>query len=268
MALPTASDNAFPSLLLNETTAPSAPAASKRRLYVDANHVLRWIDSGSVDSPIAAVNKWDATVAPAVTDDSGDGYAVGSRWIDVTGVKEYVCLDATVGAAVWTETTASGGITQSYLGKTSAGASFDSGASSNHLIRAKKITMATAGLIASIGVNAKGDVTRACTYTVHIWDDNAGAPGKVVASSDSSEANQGLLMSTTARYIDVGVGFWATAADWWIGFTWFGNVGGTAFEPSYDTGGGDYEATMTGSWSIDSLSSGSKNYAIRATVLR
>lgn len=104
-----ASDNAYPSILVNETTVPSAPAASKRRLWVDANHILRWIDSASLDSPLVALNKWDGTVAPTVNEDSGDGYAVGSRWIDTTANKEYVCLDASVGAAVWTETTQAGG---------------------------------------------------------------------------------------------------------------------------------------------------------------
>jgi len=54
------------------------------------------------------LSKLDATEAPAVGDDEGDGYEVGSRWIDVTNDKEYVCLDATAGAAVWTETTGSG----------------------------------------------------------------------------------------------------------------------------------------------------------------
>lgn len=47
-----------------------------------------------------------ATVAPTANDDSGSGYAVGSRWFDVTADKEYVCLDSTSTAAVWTETTA------------------------------------------------------------------------------------------------------------------------------------------------------------------
>lgn len=47
--------------------------------------------------------------APGTGDDSGDGYAVGSRWIDTTNDKEYVCLDATLTAAVWTETTGGGG---------------------------------------------------------------------------------------------------------------------------------------------------------------
>tara|TARA_Y100000034_G_scaffold37602_3_gene46237 strand:+ start:14408 stop:15694 length:1287 start_codon:yes stop_codon:yes gene_type:complete len=50
-----------------------------------------------------------ASVAPVATDDSGSGYAVGSRWFDTTADKEYVCLDATATAAVWTETTQGGG---------------------------------------------------------------------------------------------------------------------------------------------------------------
>ena len=50
-----------------------------------------------------------ATSAPTANDDSDDGYAIGSRWIDTTSDKEYVCVDATAGAAVWIETTQSGG---------------------------------------------------------------------------------------------------------------------------------------------------------------
>ena len=50
------------------------------------------------------LNKWDATVAPTVNEDSGDGYGVGSVWADVTADKVYTCLDATLTAAVWLET--------------------------------------------------------------------------------------------------------------------------------------------------------------------
>lgn len=46
-------------------------------------------------------NKYDATVAPTTTDDSSAGYAVGSIWIDITGDRFYVCVDATASAAVW-----------------------------------------------------------------------------------------------------------------------------------------------------------------------
>lgn len=51
---------------------------------------------------------WSSAVAPVVTDDITLGYVVGSRWLDTTADKEYVCLDDTDGAAVWTETTQSG----------------------------------------------------------------------------------------------------------------------------------------------------------------
>ena len=47
----------------------------------------------------------DAIAGPTVNEDSGDGYAVGSRWVDVSNNEEYVCLDASVAAAVWGLTT-------------------------------------------------------------------------------------------------------------------------------------------------------------------
>lgn len=53
----------------------------------------------------AVKNELAGTTAPTANEDSGDGYSVGSRWFDTTNDKEYVCLDATLGAAVWTETT-------------------------------------------------------------------------------------------------------------------------------------------------------------------
>lgn len=49
-----------------------------------------------------------ATVAPGATDDGAAGYAVGSRWMDVTADKEYACLDSINSAAVWKETTVTG----------------------------------------------------------------------------------------------------------------------------------------------------------------
>ncbi len=50
-------------------------------------------------------SNFSATAAPGTGDDGVDGYVVGSRWLDVTGDKEYVCLDSTADAAVWFETT-------------------------------------------------------------------------------------------------------------------------------------------------------------------
>ena len=44
-----------------------------------------------------------ANVAPTVNDDVDLGYAIGSHWIDTVTDRAYICLDATDGAAVWTE---------------------------------------------------------------------------------------------------------------------------------------------------------------------
>jgi hypothetical protein len=71
--------------------------------------LLDWRRIRNKPAYASVLHNLTATAAPTTGDDSGDGYAVGSRWIDVSANKEYVCLDASVGAAVWTETTQSGG---------------------------------------------------------------------------------------------------------------------------------------------------------------
>jgi hypothetical protein len=42
-----------------------------------------------------------ASADPTASDDSGDGFSVGSRWFNTTKNTEWVCLDATASAAVW-----------------------------------------------------------------------------------------------------------------------------------------------------------------------
>lgn len=47
--------------------------------------------------------------APTASDDEGDGYVVGSHWIDSTDDAVYVLVDSTEGAAVWVELSGAGG---------------------------------------------------------------------------------------------------------------------------------------------------------------
>lgn len=42
-----------------------------------------------------------ASAAPTVNDDSGDGYSIGSVWIDTSADQVYMATDVTVGAAIW-----------------------------------------------------------------------------------------------------------------------------------------------------------------------
>jgi hypothetical protein len=46
----------------------------------------------------------DATVDPGASDDDTQGYAKGSRWTNITGKKDWVCVDNTTGAAIWNQT--------------------------------------------------------------------------------------------------------------------------------------------------------------------
>jgi hypothetical protein len=50
-----------------------------------------------------ALHKTDATADPVVGDDSADGYGIGSIWFNVSPSprRVYICVDASVGAAVW-----------------------------------------------------------------------------------------------------------------------------------------------------------------------
>jgi hypothetical protein len=73
------------------------------------------------------LNKYDATTAPTANDDSGDGYDVGSVWIDVTGDDAYICVDATLTAAVWNPFESAGG--QTWATHTSGGTYTTSGGS-------------------------------------------------------------------------------------------------------------------------------------------
>lgn len=56
MALPTASDNPFPSLLTTETAAASisTPAAGKQRLFIDTDHLLKYKNSSGTVTGVDA----------------------------------------------------------------------------------------------------------------------------------------------------------------------------------------------------------------------
>lgn len=71
------------------------PLSSEQVSYETINSNYDTIDAS------LAKGKWDATVDPAVTDDSGDGYSVGSIWANITGHKVFIAEAVTVGAAVW-----------------------------------------------------------------------------------------------------------------------------------------------------------------------
>lgn len=61
--------------------------------YVKGEYVL-------TDS-VGLLHNYAATTAPTANEDIGDGYTVGSRWLDTTNKNIYELIDSTVTAAVW-----------------------------------------------------------------------------------------------------------------------------------------------------------------------
>lgn len=62
------------------------------------------IGDGSGFLEAIKVNR-SATAPPAGGNDSSQGYTILSFWLDTTNDRAYVCLDASVGNAIWLEIT-------------------------------------------------------------------------------------------------------------------------------------------------------------------
>jgi hypothetical protein len=148
------------------------------------------------------------TAPPTVNNDDspGEDYAIGSRWTDATNDKDYVCTDASTGAANWVETTATGGGGQTDTvgggtGITNSGNDVDAvldhdshtgevtGATAltitDNAVTLAKMASGTAGALivydgsgdpVDIGVGSASDVLTSNASAIPTWE-TAGAPG-------------------------------------------------------------------------------------------
>lgn len=64
--------------------------------------LVKLVDGITINLDTTGVlNNYAATAAPTVNDDSGDGYTIGSHWVDTVADVVYMATDVTAGAANW-----------------------------------------------------------------------------------------------------------------------------------------------------------------------
>lgn len=114
----------------------------------------------------AILIKLDATAAPTVNDDSGDGYGIGSIWIDTTNDNAYIATDVTVGAANWEQINGAGGastwgsITGTLSNQTDLQTALNAKQTSNaNLTAIAGLTFAAGNLIKQTGAAAVANLT-------------------------------------------------------------------------------------------------------------
>jgi hypothetical protein len=57
----------------------------------------------AIETELGTQPRHTDTTAPTVNDDTGDGYSVGTIWLDTTNDRMYIAIDVSAGAAVWKE---------------------------------------------------------------------------------------------------------------------------------------------------------------------
>ncbi|MBD3363122.1 hypothetical protein GF362_05360 [Candidatus Dojkabacteria bacterium] len=106
--------------LENLGAAPTCDASTVGRQYYDTSDDKGYICvelPGSVYEWFNFTSRVDSTVDPTVDEDAGDGYAVGTVWVNTLDDKIFILVDNTTGSAIWTEVIKSSAIPVFVLGE-------------------------------------------------------------------------------------------------------------------------------------------------------
>lgn len=249
-------ENPFPKLLLQLDGDDGTPDADQVALYAAADGTLHTVQDDGTDVEVGAGGGPTEIldIPTAETDDTlvlaPDG-AGGVEWRAEAG-----------GGG-------GGGVTHAYLGYNTAGGSLE--AMVQYRMYCKKVTLSADGLLASIGAYVEDDgATHVASLAVALFDDNSNAPGKVIGYAGISADVTFIPLTTYGqRWVDMPMGKWLTAGDYWVGV--FGVSNSTALRLAYDGSGSDQYFTAGGAWVADAtfhtITTGSRKYSIRASVI-
>lgn len=98
----------MPTFKLRRGALAGLPTGAAGEPLLTTDEIRLYIGGTGGNRLVGLLHKVDATTAPVAGDDSGDGYSPGSLWVDVTNDKGYVCVDNSVGAAIWQQISGAG----------------------------------------------------------------------------------------------------------------------------------------------------------------
>jgi hypothetical protein len=162
------------------------------------------------------------------------------------------------------------GITQAYVGYNTIGGSSET-PGVNSKLYAKKVTLANDCLVTSVGAHITSAGNNSYGIAAAVYTDTSGSPGMAIAYNAGPAAI--LFMSSGGRWVEVPIGVWLTAADYWI-LVRTSDIGASVLcQIHFDTSGSDQTATgVINAWydwtNYSSRTVTSNKYSIRANTIR
>lgn len=269
-------DNVFPKIILSEAAAPASPSAGQFKLYVDSSdHLLKYKNSAGTVVTLGQGIADTGTISTYVdladqgSDPSSPSAGKHRLYAKAGGLYDKDSSGTVVGAF---GAGGGGGAALSTLGYNTAGGSFE--VATTNRWYCKSVSSSGNGVLLSIGAYIKAGTSNGqIALNVAVFEDNSGAPGKVIAYNHNITNNELLteatLGSTLPRWVEMPIGAPTTAATFWIAANLAAGGGG---EIAYDTGTDQY-FTTGGGWVADpggglyALTVSSRKYSIRATFL-
>lgn len=197
-----------------------------------------------------------------------DGVTTVNNVTSVTVVGGTVTDDG--GGAVTVTFTGGTSFTHTYYGKNAIGASTAN--MTGGTVFLKKITLASAGFLASIGayIDHASPANNVQSLGCWLMSDNAGTPNLVIAFG-AYRTTTTFHIGTTARWVDMSMGVYLAAGDYWI-CVQRGTDPGSDLRLYYDASvGSDRTQVIGNTWTADqsqvATSASTNDYSIRASVL-
>lgn len=261
-------DNLSPYLtVVEQGSTPANPGAGDQKLFVrTSDHLLCYVNSSGTVTTVGSAS-------PLTTKGDLHGFSTVDARIPI-GTDTYVLTaDSTQTLGLKWAAAAAGGLTQAYLGYNTAGGTWDTPGVNSRLY-VKQVTPANNCTLISIGAYVQcGSTATSRGPAVVLYDDNAGAPGKVIADGNPYMVTI-LMAATTPRWVDTPIVAQLTASTaYWIGVQTSDTGGGALQQLAYDGSGSDKTANGTAAqfddWAQYATTATTTNkFSIRGNTIR